>query len=294
MRWAHKTPESQEIAREIVEGFRKEHFGKYELVPIQDGWNYNFLLVDGTGPVAVLKLGGRKQVSTTRFCLDRYGEIGLPVPRVIGFQEIVPDTEYSIVVTGYVDHDNTPYDRREAGYILRRMHCVETDGVGELDPESGRGISENWHDFLIDWAVAPSRRGEVEEFLGGSLPNFIGDADCPESSLLHTDYHRGNILTKNGNIVAVIDPKGVIGDPLLDVAYAVLVGKAGEEFIGGYTGSDGLSQDELSRLEVYKRVIAVRKVEQALSQLDQQGLDPETKLFFESRRDSYKRFLTQS
>jgi streptomycin 6-kinase len=95
------------------------------------------------------------------------------------------------------DLDDLDYDRQlvEAGTLVRRLHAA-----GE--PASTLPS--------IDDYVEPYRRAAPDPELDALL------ADSPPPVAVHADLHGGNVL-RDGDRWVAIDPKGVRGDPHLDI-----------------------------------------------------------------------------
>lgn len=70
----------------------------------------------------------------------------------------------------------------------------------------------------------------AEEIYNDISPHF------PQKLLLHGDFHHGNILFAGSSHV-IIDPKGVLGDPLFDISCFVL-----NE--AGFGGNDAAGQEK--------------------------------------------------
>jgi len=108
------------------------------------------------------------------------------------------------------------------------------DGAPELDPSELPSALEQMAEYLhrlhtLDIDVAlPAREDPFEGALSllsasdpvsDALRALRADAPPPARALLHGDYWPGNVLWKNGKLVAVLDwEDAAIGDPVSDLA----------------------------------------------------------------------------
>ena len=106
------------------------------------------------------------------------------------------------------------------GETLARLHCVPVDGLSArqtwFSPEFlPRGLEE----------LVPRLPPETIERIRKAW-NALSDIDDPghHRSMIHGDYHPGNLLFREGRLTTVLDWEEIsIGPALLDIAYAALI-----------------------------------------------------------------------
>jgi aminoglycoside phosphotransferase (APT) family kinase protein len=131
--------------------------------------------------------------------------------------------------------------------VLKRIHALPLDQTGIGDEESVGLQAE-----MMRWAMlmqrAPeeltSRAGE----LGGLLAVQIPVERAP--TLVHGDYHYGNMLFRGPEVVAVLDWEiGQIGQPLLDLGCLFIAAiRRQYQRAGNPTGAIDISVDDIYRL----------------------------------------------
>jgi streptomycin 6-kinase len=135
------------------------------------------------------------------------------------------------------DLDDLPYDEQlvVAGTLVRRLHAAGAPPA-TLPP--------------IDEYVQPYRAAAPDPELDALL------ADSPPPVAVHADLHGGNVLRDRDRWVA-IDPKGVAGDPHLDV-WLLLCPQAPP--LPEERGADELRR----RIEIYARAAGLDPVRATL------------------------------
>jgi aminoglycoside phosphotransferase (APT) family kinase protein len=114
--------------------------------------------------------------------------------------------------------------------VLQRLHAVPVaaTGIGEEDPMPLAGEMMRWA-WLMERA-APDLTGRAGE-LGLLLAEKVPAEKAP--TLVHGDYHMGNLLFHGPRVAAVLDWEiAQIGQPLLDLA-CLCVMVARKRFEGG-------------------------------------------------------------
>jgi aminoglycoside phosphotransferase (APT) family kinase protein len=149
---------------------------------------------------------------------------GLPAPAIPYMsQELVVDGRPFVLmeaVDGLRIEETSEREKPEeiaasAVSVLRRLHAlpVEQTGIGGEEPMPLRGEMMRWA-MLMQRAPEEltTRAGE----LGGLLAAEVPDERTP--TLVHGDYHYGNMLFRGPKVVAVLDWEiAQIGQPLLDL-----------------------------------------------------------------------------
>jgi aminoglycoside phosphotransferase (APT) family kinase protein len=188
--------------------------------------------------------------------LERLSLHGVPVPRPLLLDATGEILGSPGIVTALVEGESVyePVDPVEwAGTLaltLARIHAVPVDSLPR-DVLLGGDEEVTW--FL--------RAGEPPDYMvkhpdGERVWNLVRDwyddrvdsDDC----LLHLDYWAGNVLWRNGQLVAVLDwEEAAIGNPAYDVAYATLdmtmlgYGDHVDDFLQTYTQASGRDTTQL-------------------------------------------------
>jgi aminoglycoside phosphotransferase (APT) family kinase protein len=164
---------------------------------------------------------------------------GLPVPAIpaVSDQPVVDGRPY--VLMEAIEGDRielvAPRERplevaASAVEVLHRLHAVPVaaTGIGAEEPMPLRGEMMRWA-WLMERA-APDLTGRAGE-LGLRLAETVPTEREP--TLVHGDYHMGNLLFHGPRVVAVLDWEiAQIGQPLLDLA-CLCVMVARRRFEGG-------------------------------------------------------------
>jgi len=123
-----------------------------------------------------------------------------------------------------------PYDERDFGILLQRMHSIRPTGWGPID-DYGSGLFETWADFLSEAALSAIKLCRMR----GSLPPALCDAlmsrweprlrniGCAEPSLLHMEsLGFANIMYEPAarSITGLLDYEDCLGgDPLFEIVW---------------------------------------------------------------------------
>jgi len=164
---------------------------------------------------------------------------GLPVPAIpaVSADPVVDGRPFVLMEAIEADRIEVASPREDhraiaasAVSVLRRLHAVPTaeTGIGEEEPMPLRGEMMRWA-WLMDRA-APDLTGRAPE-LGGRLAETV-PAEAPPT-LVHGDYHMGNLLFHGPTVAAVLDWEiAQLGQPLLGLA-CLCVMVARRRFDGG-------------------------------------------------------------
>jgi aminoglycoside phosphotransferase (APT) family kinase protein len=170
-------------------------------------------------PQAATQVEARRAVSREHALLTRCATLGIPAPRPSHLDE----AEAAIVLE-YVD-GAPEFAPRSAHDMLRKMatRLAQIHGAanaGELAFLPQRRDTAERH--IQD---APARLDETldEARLRAALAQLWPWPQHNPDTLLHGDYWPGNLLWRDGELVAVLDwEEAEVGDPLADVALARL------------------------------------------------------------------------
>ncbi|WP_421704939.1 fructosamine kinase family protein [Aliiroseovarius sp.] len=186
------------------------------------------------------------------FMLTAMGDLGAPVPRVLGVGGDVLLLEY------LTESRATPEGWRALGEGLRVLHGAEMFGYGwDEDYAFGsvaipNGWMEDWATFWAERRLLPlsgalpaplARRVEA---VATRLPDLIPAQ--PRPALLHGDLWTGNVLFGGGR-AHLIDPACYHGDAEVDLAMLELFGHPHEAFWETYGRPGG---DWATRRAVYQ------------------------------------------
>lgn len=142
---------------------------------------------------------------------------------------------FGALVMSYVESDDSKPDEFALGQLLANIHAIDPPEL-ILSAQEGLAIPE-----LI--ATRLTRRWQaLIKFVPDlpSLPNTKSLSDDLQSiadtkRLLHMDFRRANLRTKNGQIIAVVDwSNALVGHPALELARAAETGETSNVFLEGY------------------------------------------------------------
>jgi aminoglycoside phosphotransferase (APT) family kinase protein len=225
------------------------------------GFTY-FVTVDG-GKRFVLRLpppgariAGPADVVRQGRIMTALNAAGLPTPAIPAMSEdpVVDGRPFILMeaVDGLRIEKTAPNHKAldiasSAVAVLKRIHALPLDQTGIGDEESVGLQAE-----MMRWAMlmqrAPeeltSRAGE----LGGLLAVQIPVERAP--TLVHGDYHYGNMLFRGSEVVAVLDWEiGQIGQPLLDLGCLFIAAiRRQYQRAGNPTGAIDVSVEDIYRL----------------------------------------------
>jgi len=208
------------------------------------------------------------------YYLDRSGEV-LPMPYLVlehveGQTNLAPDD-----LDGYL---------RQLSTVLVAIHRVPVPGREfSFPPHLGRGFGER--PVVLDYSLD---EGRIREALESAWPLSVMNDEV----LLHGDFWPGNVLWRDGQIVAVIDWEDARrGDPLADVGNARLeiLWALGPEAMRCFTGaySEIATTVDWTCLAYWDLCAALRPA----GKLSGWGLDGTTE---KDMRDKHKWFVEQA
>jgi aminoglycoside phosphotransferase (APT) family kinase protein len=183
---------------------------------------------------------------------------GLPVPAVLAMSdrpvvdgrpfyllEAVEGERIEQVVGRVPDRDVAA----AAVQALRQMQAVppaET-GIGDEAPATLAGELTRWA-WLMERAPTEltAKAPRLAELLRETVPAERSPV------LVHADFHYGNMLFREGRVVAVLDWEiAQIGQPLLDLACLSVVARSSESFEAGVPGGGAVVVADRELLELY-------------------------------------------
>ncbi|HOV61511.1 MAG TPA: fructosamine kinase family protein [Candidatus Hydrogenedentes bacterium] len=167
-----------------------------------------------------------------------------------------------LLVMAYIDHDGGNFDaitQRHCAEVIAACHATRWDRFGlERDTLIGalpqpNPPSDRWLPFFREQRLLHMAREALKERripaglmarlerLADRLDRYIDEPEYP--SLLHGDLWGGNILTRNGRLVGLIDPAVYYGHPEIELAFSTLFNTFGKPFFDAYAAIRGLSKD---------------------------------------------------
>ena len=172
-----------------------------------------------------------------------FADHGLPTPRVFDLHVDGVATDY--LIGTYLEHDRSTPSPRECGALLARLHAV-------TPPKNLKCVADVEDTLCRTIATLIVRRSRaVERLAGVTLPILQeseicellnGNAGHAPSAVLHMDLRAANILTRDGQVVGIIDwGNALVGDPALEVARIAEYGLWDDDFAMAY-GSNPLLQ----------------------------------------------------
>jgi aminoglycoside phosphotransferase (APT) family kinase protein len=176
---------------------------------------------------------------------------GLPVPAIpaVSDQPVVDGRPFVLMEAVGGDRIELVAPREKplevaasAVEVLHRLHAlpVAATGIGEEEPMPLAGEMMRWA-WLMERS-APDLTGRASE-LGGLLAEHVPSERAP--TLVHGDYHMGNLLFHGSEVAAVLDWEiAQIGQPLLDLG-CLCVMVARKRF-GGGTAPGGAIEVEIA------------------------------------------------
>jgi aminoglycoside phosphotransferase (APT) family kinase protein len=131
--------------------------------------------------------------------------------------------------------------------VLKRLHALPLDQTGLGDEESVGLQAE-----MMRWAMLMQRAPEELTARAGELGGLLAVSLPVERAptLVHGDYHYGNMLFRGPEVVAVLDWEiGQIGQPLLDLGCLFIAAiRRQYQRAGNPTGAIDVSVEDLYRL----------------------------------------------
>jgi aminoglycoside phosphotransferase (APT) family kinase protein len=202
------------------------------------GFTYFVTLDDGGGPVRYVlrlpppgaRIAGPADVIRQGRIMAALPDAGLPTPAitVLSSDPVVDGRPFVLMeaVEGTriekAGVEQKPLDiSKSAVEVLKRLQSLELDrtGIGAEEPVSLQAEMMRWA-WLMQRAPEEltARAGE----LGGLLARHVPPEQPP--TLVHGDYHYGNMLFRGPDVVAVLDWEiAEIGQPLLDLGCLCIV-----------------------------------------------------------------------
>lgn len=211
-----------------VEPIATGHSGFTYFVDLEDGARYVLRL-----PPPGARIAGPADVVRQGRIMSALSAAGLPVPaiRAMSAEPVVDGRPFVLMeaVDGArIEETSKGHSARDlvasAVEVLRTLHAqpLERTGIGDEEPVTLQAEMMRWA-WLMQRAPEEltTRAGELGGMLAAQAP------EPREPTLVHGDYHFGNMLFRGSQVVAVLDWEiAEIGQPLLDLGcLAVVMGR---------------------------------------------------------------------
>jgi aminoglycoside phosphotransferase (APT) family kinase protein len=235
----------EEGIRSDLERELKRPVSRVEIIP-EGHSGFTYWVDFGGGERAVLRLpppgariAGPADIPRQGRIMKALSEAGLPVPHILAMNDgpVVGGRPY--VLMEQIDGDRiekvvgTVPDRQLAASaveVLKAIHALAPDrtGIGHEDPQPLEAELMRWA-WLME--RAPEELTSRAPVLGGALAERRPEPRYP--TLVHGDYHYGNMLFRDGQVVGVLDWEiAQLGQPLLDLACLSVVARGGRATAG--------------------------------------------------------------
>ena len=219
-----------EAIRADLERQLGEPVGQLSLIPEgHSGFTYYVDLADRRAvlrlPPPGARIAGPADIPRQGRIMQALYDQGLPVPQILAMSEEPAIDGRPFVLMRLVDGrrieavlDEVPAEEvaRSAVAVLRRLHSVpvEQTGIGHEQPMPLAGEMTRWA-WLME--RAPQELTEKAPVLADLLAQQVPQERA--TTLVHGDYHYGNMLFRGAEVVAVLDWEiAELGQPLLDLA----------------------------------------------------------------------------
>jgi aminoglycoside phosphotransferase (APT) family kinase protein len=219
-----------QLGREVksVEPIPSGHSGFTYFVDLADGDRYVLRL-----PPPGARIAGPADVPRQGRIMSALNAAGLPVPAIpaMSDQPVIDGRPYVLMeaVEGLRIEEAAalapaPKLAASAVEVMKRLHSVpvESAGIGDDEPVTLQAEMMRW-----GWLMqrAPEELTTHAGELGGLLVSSAPEPHRP--TLVHGDYHYGNMLFRGAEVVAVLDWEiAEVGQPLLDLGcLAVVAGR---------------------------------------------------------------------
>ena len=210
-----------------VEPISTGHSGFTYFVDLDDGTRYVLRL-----PPPGARIAGPADVVRQGRIMAALNSAGLPVPAIPSMSSdpvidarpfVLMDAVDGVRIEQASEHESAGDIASSAVAVLKRLHALPLPrtGIGDEEPVTLQAEMMRWA-----WLMqrAPEELTGRAPALGGLLAARVPEPREP--TLVHGDYHYGNMLFRGHEVVAVLDWEiAEIGQPLLDLGCLAVVGK---------------------------------------------------------------------
>lgn len=238
-----------------VESIPEGHSGFTYYVDIEDGARAGAYVMRMPPPGA--KIRGTADVLRQGRIMQALNEAGLPAPAVPVLQDepVLDERPFILMertagerIETTAQHEDPEAIARSAIATLRRLQELPLERTG-LAGEDPVGL-----DFeMMRWAWLMERAPEELTGAAGELGGLLAERKPAESAptLVHGDYHYGNMLFRGPDVVAVLDWEiAQLGQPLIDLGCLCLVSQR-RSFEGAPNPGGGVDVSIERLIELY-------------------------------------------
>jgi aminoglycoside phosphotransferase (APT) family kinase protein len=205
--------------------------------------------------------------------------IGLPVPKILAFDDSKKISLFDVMVMEKIDGSNIESEwlnlkleqraklAEQAGKLLRKIHSIPLNYFGDLSERSPLPQTKSWFEFLQEKVEFHLNEAmEISLFTVEQLTSiaFILKkmksqiSSIKTASLVHVDFHFGNLLHKNFEIVGILDFEwSFSGDPFYDLCFYSKMDETWPDsnvnFLKGYGVTDFDDEQKL-RMKFYQMI----------------------------------------
>jgi aminoglycoside phosphotransferase (APT) family kinase protein len=234
-----------QIVREIVkEGTNQDFITKEKIIAGEANEVYDITLANNVHVILRISRQGHPNFIQEKWALEHVKKVGVPVPEILLIKyETLDDQELSLCLMrkvdgeplerGKIDFNAIPENVRKsyilkAGEILSKIHTIKTHGYGWI---SGEGTAEyNTSDEIINELLDKKER--IYKLINGNeinendldlaftlIDKFRDTYSKLPAYLNHGDYGHKHFVTKDEEIIAILDWGGVRSDsPIYEFA----------------------------------------------------------------------------
>lgn len=252
-----------------------EGVGAHDYARAEDGLVWETYLGDEV-VVQCPAPGDEHLVPMTVFVHDRLREQGARVPAVLDSRKRPP----AYVAVERVGERRLPAVRADgdgwlaavesAGEVLGQIHAAEGTGYGDIGLEDHRGSHDRWRSFCEERfgrAVERTEGSRFERVVAESARRFDPERipERPPASVLHDDFHDGNILVDGDGRAWAIDFDHVVyGDARYDYVRSERMIAGGDDaasaaFRAGYEAAGGSAPDPDGSLTDQYALLSIAK-----------------------------------
>ena len=234
-----------------VDPIPEGHSGFTYFVTLDDGKRYVLRL-----PPPGARIAGPADVVRQGRIMTALHAAGLPTPAIpaMSSDPVVDGRPFILMeaVDGVRIEKTAPAHKpleiaASAVAVLKRIHALPLDQTGIGDEESVPLQAE-----MMRWAMLMQRAPEELTARAGELGGLLAVSVPVERAptLVHGDYHYGNMLFRGPEVVAVLDWEiGEIGQPLLDLGCLFIAAiRRQYQRAGNPTGAIDVSVEDIYRL----------------------------------------------
>ncbi|MFP4050850.1 MAG: fructosamine kinase family protein [Thermoplasmata archaeon] len=235
-----------------VEGLLDVDVEKYE--PLEGGMIGEVLRIELEDEmVMILKMGDTPLDIEADMLVYLKNNSDLPVPEVYHYSE-------NFILMEHVEGHNLNEERveREAAEYLTELHSIKGDGFGfDFDTLTGPVIQPN--EYMDSWIelfkknrllymnekcfesdrISKLTYDKINE-LSDSLEDILIDPENP--SLIHGDVWKTNMIVKEGNIQAFLDPAIYFAHPEIELTYISFAETFDDVFYEHYDELSGIKK----------------------------------------------------